>query len=112
MTFPAHGRWPDPAAAPQTMPTARWHGWFDLVTQLQLLPALTIGTLLGPELMFARHDKHYPINSWHNSLATAVTNFTKPVTKGQSFFKECLLLLRILYESPRFLRTANQMRDE
>ena len=34
--------------------------------------------------MFARHDKHYPINYGQNSLATAVTNFTKPVTKVYS----------------------------
>ena len=31
--------------------------------------------------MFAEHDKHYPSRSWHTSLATAVKNFTKPVTK-------------------------------
>ena len=32
--------------------------------------------------MFAECDKHYPSRSWQNSLATAVTNITKPVTKN------------------------------
>ena len=31
--------------------------------------------------MLAKRDKHYPSRSWHNSLATAVKNFTKPVIK-------------------------------
>ena len=30
--------------------------------------------------MFAERDKHYPSRSRQTSLATAVTNFTKPVT--------------------------------
>ena len=32
--------------------------------------------------MFAKHDKHYPSRSRQTSLATAVTKFTKPVTKN------------------------------
>ena len=32
-------------------------------------------------VMFAKHDKHYPSRSGQTSLATRVTNFTKPVTK-------------------------------
>ena len=35
--------------------------------------------LLGPEIMFAKCDKHYPSRSRQTSLATAVTQFTKPV---------------------------------
>ena len=31
--------------------------------------------------MFVKRDKHYPSRSGQTSLATAVTNFTKPVTK-------------------------------
>ena len=31
--------------------------------------------------MFAEHDKHYPSRSGQTSLATAVTNITKPVTR-------------------------------
>ena len=31
--------------------------------------------------MFAKRDKHYLSRSWQTSLATALTNFTKPVTK-------------------------------
>ena len=32
--------------------------------------------------MFANYDKHYPSRSGQTSLATAVTNLTKPVTKN------------------------------
>ena len=32
--------------------------------------------------MFAKRDKHYPSRSGQTSLATAVTNITKPVTKN------------------------------
>ena len=32
--------------------------------------------------MFAERDKHYPSTSGQTSLATAVTKFTKPVTKN------------------------------
>ena len=32
--------------------------------------------------MFAEHDKHYPSRSGQTSLATAVANITKPVTKN------------------------------
>ena len=39
-------------------------------------------TLLGPKKMFAERDKHYPSRSGQSSLATAVTNITKPVTKN------------------------------
>ena len=31
--------------------------------------------------MLAERDKHYPSRSGQTSLATAVTNITKPVTK-------------------------------
>ena len=47
-------------------------------------------TILGPKLMLAECDKHYPIRSGQTTLATAVTNFTKPVTKincGPSILK-------------------------
>ena len=36
---------------------------------------------MGPKLMFAERDKHYPGRSGPTSLATAVTNITKSVTK-------------------------------
>ena len=32
--------------------------------------------------MFGKHDKHYPSRSGQTNLATAVTKFTKPVTKN------------------------------
>ena len=32
--------------------------------------------------MFAKGNKHYPSRSGQTSLATAVTKFTKPVTKN------------------------------
>ena len=32
--------------------------------------------------MFAKRDKHYPSRFGQNSQATAITNFTKPVTKN------------------------------
>ena len=35
-----------------------------------------------PELMFTELDKHYPSRFGQTSLATAVTKFTKPVTKN------------------------------
>ena len=34
--------------------------------------------------MLAGHDKHYPSRSRQTSLATAVTKFTKPVTRLNS----------------------------
>ena len=37
--------------------------------------------VLGPKLMFAKRDKHYPSRSGQ-TIARAVTNFTKPVTKN------------------------------
>ena len=40
----------------------------------------TFTNILGPKLMFAECDKHYPSRSGQTSLATAVTNITKPVT--------------------------------
>ena len=40
--------------------------------------------ILGPELMFAKHDKRYSSRSGQTSLAAAVTNITKPVTKINS----------------------------
>ena len=39
------------------------------------------GNLLGTKLLFAESDKQYPSKTGQTSLATAVTNFTKPVTK-------------------------------
>ena len=38
-------------------------------------------TILGPKLMFAECDKHYPIRSGQTTLAKAETFFTKPVTR-------------------------------
>ena len=40
--------------------------------------------VLGPESMYAEHDKHYPSRSGQTSIATAVANITKPVTKIDS----------------------------
>ena len=40
--------------------------------------------VLGPKLMFAECDKHYPSRSGQTTLATAIINFTKPVTKINS----------------------------
>ena len=40
--------------------------------------------IIGPKLMFAKRDKHYPSRSGQTRLATAVINFTKPVTKINS----------------------------
>ena len=37
--------------------------------------------VLGPKLMFAERDKHYPSRSGQTSLAAVVINITKPVTK-------------------------------
>ena len=39
-------------------------------------------SLLGSKLMFSKRDKHYSSRSGQTSLATAVRNFTKPVTKN------------------------------
>ena len=38
--------------------------------------------ILGPKLLFAERDKHHPSRSRQTSLATAVVNITKPVTKN------------------------------
>ena len=37
--------------------------------------------LLGPDLMFAKHDKHYPSRSGQTSPVTAAKNFTNLFTK-------------------------------
>ena len=42
----------------------------------------TLNDVLGPELMFAEYDTHYPSRSGQTSLATALANITKPVTKN------------------------------
>ena len=39
--------------------------------------------ILGPKLLFAECDKHYPSRSGQNSLARAVINITKPGTKNK-----------------------------
>ena len=60
--------------------------------------------MLGLKKMFAKRDKHYPSRSGQTSLATAVTNITKPVTKinfGPStlmygIFITAILLLSLL----------------
>ena len=39
-------------------------------------------SVVGAKLMFAEGDKHYPSRSGQTSLATAVANITKPVTKN------------------------------
>ena len=46
------------------------------------MPALAAGQLLGPILMFPESEKRYPSRSRQTSLATAVVNITKPVTKN------------------------------
>ena len=38
--------------------------------------------VLCPKLMFAECDKHYPSRCGQAILATAITKFTKPVTKN------------------------------
>ena len=43
--------------------------------------------------MFAKRDKHYLSRSWQTSLATALTNFTKLVTKINSGPSKCTLVL-------------------
>ena len=56
--------------------------------------SLTQVDLLGVKFMFAKRDKHYPSRSGQTSLATAVTNFTKPVTKinfGPSCYNHLLV---------------------
>ena len=45
--------------------------------------------------MFAERDKHYPSRSGQTSLATAVTNITKPVTKIN--FGPSIILLKLWY---------------
>ena len=42
---------------------------------------LGMRSVLSPKLMFAKRDKHYPSRSGQTSLATAVTNLNKNVTK-------------------------------
>ena len=39
-----------------------------------------LGSVLGPKLMVAKSDKHYPNRSGQTSLATAVANVTKSDT--------------------------------
>ena len=60
-----------------TVFTLAWD-WF-IGRSLQIL-----SDLLGPELMFAERDKHYPRRSEQTSLASAVTNITKSVAKINS----------------------------
>ena len=68
-----------PVASPRLPPLRHLHGdsEMDLIHRLNL--TLNVA-LLGPKLMFAEHDKHFPSRSGQASLATAVTNITKPVT--------------------------------
>ena len=58
--------------------------------------------------MFAERDKHYPSRSGQTSLATAVANITKPVTKynfgpssitgpNEYFYMNSLEMLRFFY---------------
>ena len=49
--------------------------------EMKYIPHANKSDILGPELMFVEHDKHYPSTSGQTSLTRAVTNFTKPVTK-------------------------------
>ena len=42
---------------------------------------LYFNDIQGPKKWFAKCDKHYPSRYGQTSLATAVTNLTKPVTK-------------------------------
>ena len=44
-------------------------------------PIKAVPTVLGPELIFPKRDKHYPSRSRQTSLATAVSNISKPVAK-------------------------------
>ena len=39
-------------------------------------------TIQGPKKWFAKCEKHYPSRFGQTSLATALTKFTKPVTKN------------------------------
>ena len=45
--------------------------------------------------MFAERDKHYPSRSGQTSLATAVANITKPVTKNN--FGPSTFLFKMIY---------------
>ena len=54
---------------------------FHLATLWWSLQESTIYFILGPKLMFAERDKHYPSRFGQTSLDTAVTNITKPVAK-------------------------------
>ena len=40
--------------------------------------------------MFAERDKHYPSRSGQTSLATAIANITKPVTKNNFGPSSCV----------------------
>ena len=62
------------AAGKCSFPSLKY--WFDFSHRILLL------YILGPKLIFAERDKHYPSRSGQTSLATAVPNFTKPVTKN------------------------------
>ena len=63
--------------------------------------------LVGPELTFAKCDNHYPSRSGQTSLATALTNFTKPVTRIYSGPSTLIIAwiigLQWLFE-PRYLK--------
>ena len=57
--------------------------------------------------MFAERDKHYPSRSGQGSLATAITNIIKPVTKnnfGPSnvLASQCLVLAILVGETEVF----------
>ena len=57
--------------------------------------------------MFAKRDNHYPTRSGQTTLATAVTKFTKPVTKnyfGPSTVDDCDKTL--IFELRLFLNAA------
>ena len=62
--------------------------------------------VLSPKLKFAKSDKHYPSRSGQTSLATAVTNFTKSVTKNN--FGPRTLVVAFFYFSTliRFFPTS------
>ena len=61
--------------------------------------------LQGPKLLFAKGDKHYPSRSGQTTLATAVTNITKPVTNnnfGPSTYSSLTRLVKIRLKNERF----------
>ena len=67
--------------------------------------------------MFAERDLHYPSSSGQTRLATAVTNFTKPVTKNicgpsrEQLFIGAIISQVIIYEITRLKSRHKRLRE-